>query len=107
MDKFRFFYSLSQIEIWFKNYLFQYLQIKSNLFIRTSKEIRKVWCTEFDKDIESFRNHDTIWITLHLFFLSMKSLFSFYIAETCWQIHIQSRSTWTQKLDLRPSVEKF
>ncbi|CAF3439668.1 unnamed protein product [Rotaria sp. Silwood1] len=41
-----------------------------------------------NKDIESFLNSDSI-------------------AETYWQLHIQPRSTWTQELDLRPSVEPF
>ncbi|CAF3192839.1 unnamed protein product [Rotaria socialis] len=41
-----------------------------------------------DKDIDSFLNSDAI-------------------AETYWQLHIQPRSTWTQELDLRPSVEQF
>ncbi|CAF2984406.1 unnamed protein product [Rotaria sp. Silwood2] len=41
-----------------------------------------------DKDIDSFLNSDAI-------------------AETYWQLHIQPRSTWTQELDLRPSVEEF
>ncbi|CAF3898176.1 unnamed protein product [Rotaria sp. Silwood1] len=41
-----------------------------------------------DRDIETFLNSDAI-------------------AETYWQLHIQPRSTWTQELDLRPSVEKF
>jgi NAD(P)-dependent dehydrogenase (short-subunit alcohol dehydrogenase family) len=29
------------------------------------------------------------------------------IAEQYWQLHRQSPTTWTQELDLRPSVEKF
>ncbi|CAF4470198.1 unnamed protein product [Rotaria magnacalcarata] len=41
-----------------------------------------------DRDINSFLNSDAI-------------------AETYWQLHVQPRSTWTQELDLRPSMEKF
>ncbi|CAF0866333.1 unnamed protein product [Rotaria sordida] len=41
-----------------------------------------------DRNIEAFLNSDAI-------------------AETYWQLHTQPRSTWTQELDLRPSVEKF
>jgi NAD(P)-dependent dehydrogenase (short-subunit alcohol dehydrogenase family) len=29
------------------------------------------------------------------------------IAETYWQLHVQSPTAWTQEIDLRPSVEKF
>ncbi|CAF3134701.1 unnamed protein product [Rotaria socialis] len=41
-----------------------------------------------DRDINSFLNSDAI-------------------AEAYWQLHVQPRSTWTQELDLRPSIEKF
>jgi NAD(P)-dependent dehydrogenase (short-subunit alcohol dehydrogenase family) len=29
------------------------------------------------------------------------------IAETYWQLHVQSPTAWTQEIDLRPAVEKF
>jgi NAD(P)-dependent dehydrogenase (short-subunit alcohol dehydrogenase family) len=35
------------------------------------------------------------------------AMFPEHIAESCYHLHIQHRSTWTQELDLRPWVEKF
>jgi hypothetical protein len=29
------------------------------------------------------------------------------IAENYWNLHAQDPSTWSQEIDLRPSVEKF
>ena len=31
----------------------------------------------------------------------------FQMAEVYWQLHKQHSSTWTQEIDLRPSVETF
>lgn len=52
--------------------------------INTPKQVE----SQPDRNIESFLNSDAL-------------------AETYWQLHIQPRSTWTQELDIRPSVEKF